>query len=90
MLLLTIGFYDDHENNVFGTMKKDKQGCQQRPLSNFTFKFVKKIVSSHSSSTGFLVEVIPEVVVCGESDAEDVITSRYSYRCLYTVWDYWH
>ena len=75
-LELTIGFYDDDENHTFGTLKKK----QKRPLSNFTFKFVKKIVASHSSSTGFLVEVIPETVSddsSSSSDSEDTTSSRY-------------
>ena len=74
---LTIGFYDDDGNHTFGTLKKK----QKRPLSNFTFKFVKKIVASHSSSTGFLVEVIPETVgddsSSSSSDSEDTTSSRY-------------
>ena len=74
---LTIGFYDDDEDHTFGTLKK-----QKRPLSNFTFKFVKKIVASHSSSTGFLVEVIPETVgddssSSSSSESEDTTSSRY-------------
>ena len=75
-LELNIGFYDDDENHTFGTLKKK----QERPLSNFTFKFVKKIVASHSSSTGFLVEVIPETVgddSSSSSESEDSTSSRY-------------
>ena len=75
-LELTIGFYDDDEKHMFGTLKKK----QKRPLSNFTFKFVKKIVASHSSSTGFLVEVIPETVgddSSSNSESEDTTSSRY-------------
>ena len=76
-LELTVGFYDDDENHtLIGTLKKK----QKRPLSNFTFKFVKKIVASHSSSTGFLVEVIPETVgddSSSSSELEDSTSSRY-------------
>ena len=74
-LELTIGFYDGDENHTFGTMKMK----QKRPLSNFTFKFVKKIVASHSSSTGFLVEVIPETVGddSTSSESEDSTSCRY-------------
>ena len=75
-LELNIRFYDDDENHTFGTLKKK----QKRPLSNFTFKLVKKIVASHSSSTGFLVEVIPETVgddSSSSSESEDSTSSRY-------------
>lgn len=51
-----IGFYEDFDNNTFGTSKKGIK----RPLSNFTFQFQQKIISSDSISTGYLVEVTPE------------------------------
>ena len=73
-LELTVGFYDDDENHTF--LKKKKK----RPLSNFTFKFVKKMVASYSSSTGFLVEVILETVgddSSSSSELEDSTSSRY-------------
>jgi hypothetical protein len=53
----TLGFYDDINSGTFGTVKKGVK----RPLSNFNFAFKQKIVASVASSTGYLVEVIPEV-----------------------------
>ena len=49
------GFYDDLEGGTFGTLKKGVR----RPLSNFNFEFKRMIVAT-SSSTGFLVTLIPE------------------------------
>ena len=48
-------FYDDLEGGTFGTLKKGIR----RPLSNFNFQFKRKIIAT-SSSTGFLVTIIPE------------------------------
>ena len=48
-------FYDDLEGGTFGTLKKGIR----RPLSNFNFLFKCKIIAT-SSSTGFLVTIIPE------------------------------
>lgn len=63
-----IGYYEDEVKHIFGTNKKEVK----RPLSNFSFKFVKKVVSVHSASTGFLVEVTPETVG-DESETDDEI-----------------
>lgn len=74
------GFYDDDEKHTFGTVKKDRN----RPLSNFTFKFIKKVVSHHSSSTGYLVEVTPEAVG-GDSDSDTEESATSSSRlCFFT------
>lgn len=55
--LCCLGFYDDINEGTFGTVKK----WIRRPLSNFCFRFKTKIISSAPSSTGYLVEVIPEL-----------------------------
>ena len=49
------GYCNDLEGGIFGTVKKGIR----RPLSNFNFQFKRKIVAT-SSSTGFLVTIIPE------------------------------
>lgn len=58
-------FYDDLDGGTFGTIKRGVN----RPLSNFSFKFVSKIVAEDSTSTGYLVEVHPESV--GDTDSDD-------------------
>ena len=60
-----IGFYDDFETGTFGT--KTKKGAK-RPLSNFNFKFKVKMIASDPSSTGYLVEVVPEDMHMQEVD----------------------
>lgn len=71
------GFFEDEERHVFGTFKKD----WKRPLSNFTFQFVTKVVATSASSTGYVVEVTPESITSGsyDSEEEDGISVRYSY-----------
>ena len=73
----TGNFYDDVDGGTFGTVKKNAR----RPLSNFAFKFVTKIIASDSRSTGYLVEVNPESLQGNESDdsmsCDDEQTSRY-------------
>ena len=51
-------FYDDLDGGTFGTIKRGVN----RPLSNFSFKFVSKFVAEDSTSTGYLVQVHPESV----------------------------
>ena len=48
---------------------------------------MKKIISSHSSSTGFLVQVIPELVSC-DVDPEDIAatSSRYMLVIMAEIW----
>lgn len=43
---------------------------KRRPLSNFDFVFKRKIISSVPSSTGYLVEVTPEVLNRDSEHAE--------------------
>ena len=69
--LIFIGFYDDIDGGTFGTLKKGVK----RPLSNFNFEFKKKIVSSIPSSTGYLVEVVPESLDSDcDSDSQHVVS----------------
>ena len=49
-----------------------KKGVR-RPLSNFAFKFLKKIIADDSKSTGYLVEVNPEQAV--DADGSDFYDS---------------
>ena len=72
-----VGFFEDAQRHTFGTVKKG----QQRPLSNFTFKFVMKVVASNASSTGFIVEVTPESMGADSSSSEsEDASSRYVAR----------
>ena len=57
-----LGFYDDMDFGTFGTLKRGLK----RPLSNFNFEFKVQIIASVSSSTGYLVEVIPELLTDNE------------------------
>lgn len=59
-----IGFHEDVVNSTFGIMKKGTY----RPLSDFTFHFLKKVVSEKSASTGYLVKVMPEASTPEESE----------------------
>lgn len=61
------GYYDDDERHRFGTTNKKGQN---RPLSNFSFTFVKKILAVSHASTGYVVEVTPECVGGEESGSE--------------------
>ena len=61
-----VGFYEDEEGHTFGTVKKGVQ----RPLSNFTFEFVTKIVASNANSTGYIVKVTPESIRSEDNDSE--------------------
>ena len=75
-------FYDDSDTNTFGTMKKD----QKRPLSNFSFDFITKILAADSCSTGYLVDVTPERVGGDSTDSGDdtgIITRRYKFKLIH-------
>ena len=61
------GYYDDDERHRFGTTNKKGQN---RPLLNFSFTFVKKILAVSHASTGYVVEVTPECVGGEESGSE--------------------
>lgn len=61
-----IGYYEDEQKCTFGTFKKDRK----RPLSNFAFSFLSKVVSQDPASTGFLVKLTPEGVG-DEMDSEE-------------------
>lgn len=61
------GYYDDDEQHRFGTI--NRKGLN-RPLSNFSFKFLKKIVAVDPASTGYVVEVTPEYVGHEDSGSE--------------------
>ena len=70
---IPIGFYDNIEGGTYGTVKKGVK----RPLSNFN---QKKIIST---STGYLVEVIPENVENdSDSDSEHVFSMKGVYRIV--------
>ena len=49
------------DSGTFGTLKRGLK----RPLSNFNFEFKVQIIAS-VSSTGYLVEVIPELLTDNE------------------------
>ena len=50
------------DSGTFGTLKRGLK----RPLSNFNFEFKVQIIASVSSSTGYLEEVIPELLTDNE------------------------
>ena len=52
-----IGFHDDHVRCTFGIVKKGKY----RPLSDFSFNFIMKVTAEVAESTGYIIEVIPEL-----------------------------
>ena len=72
-LFYMAGFYDDLVGGTFGTLSKTGV---KRPLSNFNFEFCCKVVSAHSTSTGYLVRVIQEQEE-RESDGEDEDMPRF-------------
>ena len=57
LIIVALGYYDNFERHNFGVLKKNGN---ERPLSNFSFEFVKRIVCSNSNSTGYLVYATPE------------------------------
>lgn len=69
MIIAHTGFHEDDEHHTFGVMKKGVY----RPLSDFNFHFIMKVVSDKSANTGYLVKVIPESVL--ETECES--SSRY-------------
>jgi hypothetical protein len=70
-----LGFFEDEVKHTFGTLKKDRQ----RPLSNFTFSFLQRVIAHTASSTGFIVRVTPESIGIEDSDDESEAShTRYS------------
>ena len=63
------GFHEDDDLHTFGIMKKGVY----RPLSDFNFQFIMKVISDKSANTGYLVKVTPELIT--ETDSES--SSRY-------------
>jgi len=53
---IAIGFHEDCEHHTFGVLKKGVY----RPLSDFNFNFIMKVVSEKPVSTGYLVSVTQE------------------------------
>ena len=64
VLILCIGFHEESTKSTFGILKKGVY----RPLSDFNFHFIMKVVSERSTSTGYLVKVLPEASTVEESE----------------------
>ena len=54
---MIIGFHDDNVRRTFGIVKKGKY----RPLSDYSFNFIIKVTAEVTESTGYIIEVMPEL-----------------------------
>ena len=70
---MDVGFYEDSNRNTFGIWKKGTY----RPLSDFNFNFLMKVLCEKSIGTGYLVSVLQERI-----DETDIERSARYITCM--------